>query len=121
MLQPNSSDDRGIQKWQGFFLSEHSEQMEQEQQHDAWLEEMSAESIQEVLALGLLHQRLLVFQLKPKQDDRTDRYPEPLMKGYLRGSEGERLILQTNQGIQQIVVAQIHHVYYEERVKKWYT
>jgi hypothetical protein len=121
MLRPDSKQDRGIQKWQGFFLSEHSEQMEHNQQHDSWLEEMSFEEIQDVLALGLLHQRLLVIQLKSEKDDCTDSYPEAKIKGYLRGSEGEKLILQTNQGIQQIVVAQIHHVYCEERVQKWYT
>jgi hypothetical protein len=121
MLRPDSKQDRGIQKWQGFFLSEHSEQMEHNQQHESWLELMSFEEIQDVLAIGLLHQRLLVIQVKAKQDNLMDSYPAPLIKGYLRGSEEERLILQTNQGIQQVVLEQIHHVHCEERVKKWYT
>ncbi|WP_088816529.1 MULTISPECIES: hypothetical protein [Listeria] len=121
MLRPDSEQDRGIQKWQGFFLSEHSEQLAQDQEHDAWLEEMSSEKVQDVLAVGLLQQRLLVIQLKPEQVDTGEGYPEPLIKGYVRGSEGERLILQTNQGVQQVVVAHIHHVHCEERVQKWYT
>lgn len=50
--------DRGIKKWQGFFLSEHNEQMDQQQASNRlkWREAMSSECIESVLSAAITHQ-----------------------------------------------------------------
>ncbi|WP_260443655.1 hypothetical protein [Listeria immobilis] len=60
--------DRGIKKWQGFFLSEHNEQMDQQQASSKlkWREAMSSECIESVLSAAITHQSSLVIQKRPK-------------------------------------------------------
>lgn len=49
--------DRGVKKWQVFFLSEHNEQMDQQQASTRlkWREAMSSECIESVLSAAITH------------------------------------------------------------------
>ncbi|EAC3096818.1 hypothetical protein CFE90_12170 [Listeria monocytogenes] len=54
-------------KWQVFFLSEHNEQMDQQQESSRlkWREAMSSECIESVLSAAITHPSSLAIQKKP--------------------------------------------------------
>ncbi|WP_086348979.1 hypothetical protein [Candidatus Enterococcus clewellii] len=65
--------DRGIMKWQGMYLSEHTAEMEKEQQEEEHVivpkEKMSEYDIQQVLASAYESQLLIAIQLEMKDTD----------------------------------------------------
>lgn len=110
--------DRGIKKWQGFFLSEHNEQMDQQQDSTKlkWRKTMSSECIESVLSAAITHQSTLVIQKKPLNDD---AFPEPDVVGKIAGVEEELIYIRTATGVISLSFSSILNV--EERtVEKWY-
>lgn len=65
--------DRGIMKWQGMYLSEHTAEMEKEQQLEEKMipakSKMSESDIQQVLASAYEAQSLITLQLEMKDMD----------------------------------------------------
>lgn len=65
--------DRGIMKWQGMYLSEHTAEMEKKQQEEEHVivpkEKMSEHDIQQVLASAYESQHLIAIQLEMKDTD----------------------------------------------------
>lgn len=65
--------DRGIMKWQGMYLSEHTAEMEKEQQEEEKVilprEKMPEQDIQAILASAYETQSLIVIQLEMKDMD----------------------------------------------------
>ncbi|WP_228469170.1 hypothetical protein [Listeria seeligeri] len=110
--------DRGIKKWQGFFLSEHNEQMDQQQDSTKlkWRKTMSSECIESVLSTAITHQSTLVIQKKPLNDD---AFPEPDVVGKIAGVEEELIYIRTATEVISVPLFSILNV--EERtVEKWY-
>ncbi|MBL1229009.1 hypothetical protein IW492_07150 [Enterococcus sp. BWB1-3] len=62
--------DRGIQKWQGMYLSEHTAEMEKEQKREQRVilpkKAMSENEIQELLAFAYQNQQIVAIQLEMK-------------------------------------------------------
>ncbi|WP_260443064.1 hypothetical protein [Listeria immobilis] len=110
--------DRGIKKWQGFFLSEHNEQMDQQQASSKlkWREAMSSECIESVLSAAITHQSSLVIQKKPQN---ADSFPEPDVIGKIVGIDEDLLFIRTATEVISLPFSSILNV--EERtVEKWY-
>lgn len=110
--------DRGVKKWQGFFLSEHNEQMDQQQASTRlkWRVAMSSECIESVLSAASTHQSSLVIQKKPLT---TDAFPEPDIIGRISGVDGETIFIQSTAGIISLSYSSILNI--EERTtEKWY-
>ncbi|WP_246456583.1 hypothetical protein [Listeria immobilis] len=110
--------DRGIKKWQGFFLSEHSEQMEQQQAKSLlkWREPMTPDCIEHVLSNAISHQSMLVIQQKPLD---ADAFPEPDIVGRVAGVDDGTVFIQSASEVIAIPFSNILHV--EERtIDKWY-
>lgn len=65
--------DRGIMKWQGMYLSEHTAEMEKELQEEEHVilakDKMSEHEIQQVLASAYETQNLITIQLEMKDMD----------------------------------------------------
>ncbi|WP_234288529.1 hypothetical protein [Listeria ivanovii] len=110
--------DRGIKKWQGFFLSEHNEQMDKQQASSRlkWREVMSSECIESVLSAAITHQSSLVIQKKPQN---ADSFPEPDVIGKIVGIDEELLFIRAATEVISLPFSSILNV--EERtVEKWY-
>ncbi|EUJ16614.1 hypothetical protein [Listeria aquatica] len=112
--------DRGIKKWQGFILSEHNEQLEQQQMQESWKPGMSPEEIEQILSEALLHQDLIKVQKKREHDD-PDQAPEPMIRGRIAGIDAGFLVLRTDSELVQVSVDAIHHVENARGDDKWYT
>lgn len=112
--------DRGIKKWQGFILSEHNEQLEQQHSQESWKPEMDGEEIEQVLSEALLHQDLIKVQKKRDAYD-PDKAPESVIRGRIAGMDAGILVLRTDSGIVQVSVDTIHHVENARGEHKWYT
>ncbi|CWW11475.1 MULTISPECIES: hypothetical protein [Listeria] len=110
--------DRGIKKWQGFFLSEHNEQMDQQQASIRlkWREAMSSECIESVLSAAITHQSSLVIQKKPLN---ADAFPEPDIIGRISGVDGETIFIQSTAGIISLSFSSILNIE-ERKLEKWY-
>ncbi|HHQ1114322.1 TPA: hypothetical protein ACSKN0_002868 [Listeria monocytogenes] len=110
--------DRGIKKWQGFFLSEHNEQMDQLQASTKlkWREAMSSECIESVLSAAITHQSALVIQKKPLN---ADAFPEPDIIGRISGVDGETIFIQSTAGIISLSFSSILNIS-ERKLEKWY-
>lgn len=110
--------DRGIKKWQGFFLSEHNEQMDHQQASTRlkWREAMSSECIESVLSAAITHQSALLIQKKPLN---SDAFPEPDVIGRIAGVDGDIIFIQSTAGITSLSFSSILNI--EERTtEKWY-
>ncbi|AIS61008.1 hypothetical protein [Listeria ivanovii] len=110
--------DRGIKKWQGFFLSEHNEQMDQQQASSKlkWREAMSSECIESVLSAAITHQSSLVIQKTPQN---VDSFPEPDVIGKIVGIDEDLLFIRTATEVISLPFSSILNV--EERtLEKWY-
>lgn len=110
--------DRGIKKWQGFFLSEHNEQMDQLQASTKlkWREAKSSECIESVLSASITHQSTLVIQKKPLN---ADAFPEPDIIGRISGVDGDIIFIQAASGVISLPYSSILNI--EERTtEKWY-
>ncbi|WP_243279920.1 hypothetical protein [Listeria seeligeri] len=110
--------DRGIKKWQGFFLSEHNEQMDQQQDSTKlkWRKAMSSECIESVLSAAITHQSSLVIQKKPLH---ADSFPESDIVGRIVGIDEDLLFIRTATEVISLPFSSILNV--EERtVEKWY-
>lgn len=112
--------DRGIKKWQGFILSEHNEQLEQQQMQEIWKPGMDPEEIEQVLSEALLRQDLIKVQKKLDVYD-PDKAPESVIRGRIAGIDSGILVLRTNLGVVQLSVDMIHHVENARGEQKWYT
>lgn len=110
--------DRGIKKWQGFFLSEHNEQMDQLQASTKlkWREAMSSECIESVLSAAITHQSSLVIQKKPLN---ADAFPEPDVTGRISGVDGDIIFIQSTSGVISISFSSILNIE-ERKIEKWY-
>ncbi|EUJ53531.1 hypothetical protein [Listeria fleischmannii] len=96
---PGEEFDRGIKKWGGFFLSEHSEQIEREKQHFNWKEKMSEEHIEQILSNALLHQKVVIIQQKLVDDD-LDPFPKKkMLRGTLSGWKTEKFGLKVKRPV----------------------
>ncbi|WP_234293051.1 hypothetical protein [Listeria ivanovii] len=110
--------DRGIKKWQGFFLSEHNEQMDKQQASSRlkWREVMSSECIESVLSAAITHQSALTIQKKPLS---ADAFPEPDIIGRIAGVDEDLIFIRTATEVISIPFFSILNV--EERtLDKWY-
>ncbi|EUJ31244.1 hypothetical protein MFLO_09332 [Listeria floridensis FSL S10-1187] len=111
--------DRGIMKWGGFFLSEHSEQMERLKEQRPWKSEMTETDIQVVLREAMLHQAQVEIQCKLAAYD-PDREPDADVVGRIAGFEDGYVILRTENGLIQVALDRIQHVRSKRGAKKWY-
>lgn len=110
--------DRGIKKWQGFFLSEHNEQMDQQQASTRlkWREAMSSECIESVLNAAITHQSALVIQKKLLN---ADAFPEPDIVGRVVGVDDDIIFIQVASEVVSLSFSSILNI--EERTtEKWY-
>lgn len=110
--------DRGVKKWQVFFLSEHNEQMDQQQASTRlkWREAMSSECMESVLSAAITHQSALVIQKKPLN---ADAFPEPDVVGRIAGVDGDIIFIQAVSGVISLAYSSILNI--EERTtEKWY-
>ncbi|MCH3058280.1 hypothetical protein K3X06_14845, partial [Listeria monocytogenes] len=60
-----SYQDRGMKKWGGVLLSEHTEAMQNAEPTLVWKEAMTTDFIESVLASAMTHQSTLIIQKKP--------------------------------------------------------
>ncbi|AQY49671.1 hypothetical protein PWEIH_06781 [Listeria weihenstephanensis FSL R9-0317] len=108
--------DRGMKKWGGFILSEHTAHIEQANQAPQWKEAMDEASIQDVLEHALSHRVMLAIQehqaigIEAKAD----------ILGQLIGIEGDSIYIRTSSGIKAIELSNIRHIE-ERRLEKWYS
>lgn len=87
-----SYQDRGMKKWGGFLLSEHTEAMQNAEPTLVWKEAMTTEFIESVLASAMTHQSMLVIQKKPLGPEAS---PENDIIGRISGVEIIPFILRT--------------------------
>ncbi|WP_260490464.1 hypothetical protein [Listeria cossartiae] len=110
--------DRGIKKWQGFFLSEHNEQMNQQQASTRlkWREAMSSECIESVLSAAITHQSAVVIQKKPLN---ADAFPEPDVVGRIAGVDSDIIFIQAASEVISLSFSSILNIE-ERKIEKWY-
>ncbi|EAD9709984.1 hypothetical protein AF112_06120 [Listeria monocytogenes] len=108
--------DRGMKKWGGFLLSEHTEAMQNAEPNLVWKEAMTTEFIESVLASAMTHQSTLVIQKKPLNPEAS---PENDIIGRISGVENNTIYIKNSEGIIPLSFSAIRNV--EERsVDKWY-
>ncbi|WP_088809869.1 MULTISPECIES: hypothetical protein [Listeria] len=120
MNLPGEEFDRGIQKWGGFILSEHSEQIEHEKKHLNWKEAMSAKNIEMILSEALLHQQTVIIQQKLPVYN-PDGFPEADLIGRIVGIQDGDIWLRSGEKNVKVFFDSIHHVACKEGESKWYT
>lgn len=110
--------DRGMVKWQGFLLSDHNEQMEQERKDRAFIPpklQQSKENRSRILADAYSLKREVAIQMNTLENG---RYPKDLI-GYVLGVEHEQLFLQTEKGIHILSIEGIRNISFTH-LTKWY-
>lgn len=110
--------DRGMLKWQGFLLSDHNEQMEQEGKDRAFIPpklKQSKEKRASILADGYHLKREVAIQMNILENG---HYPKDFV-GYILGVDHEQLFLQTEDGIHTLSVEMIRNVSLTT-LTKWY-
>ncbi|EUJ47411.1 hypothetical protein [Paenilisteria rocourtiae] len=108
--------DRGLKKWGGFILSEHTAHMEQSNRIPQWKVAMDEAAIQSILTHATSHHVMLAIQ--EYQAVGIDAQPD--IVGQLIGIEGDSIYIRTSSGIQAIELTNIRHVE-ERRIEKWYS
>lgn len=101
--------DRGMVKWQGFILSDHMEQMleeEQEQRYHAPLPELSTQDCAARLRQAYEAKRTVALQLNLLDDG---HYPGEIF-GQVLGVQDEQLYLEEESGLRLIPLELIRHV-----------
>ncbi|MBO0454819.1 MULTISPECIES: hypothetical protein [Enterococcus] len=104
--------DRGMMKWIGFYLSDHTAVLGKEaveRNHiNAGKEQMSLEEIGEVLQQGYLKNKRLAIQLETL--DNEGNYLNDLV-GKIVGQKEEQIYLnEEERGMLHLTIEQIHHV-----------
>ncbi|MBC1578900.1 hypothetical protein HCJ21_08920 [Listeria seeligeri] len=108
--------DRGMKKWGGFLLSEHTEAMKTAEPLLTWKESMTTEAIENVLGSAMTHSSMLVIQKKPLDPEAA---PEKDIIGRISGVENNTIYIRNSEGIIPLSFSVIRNV--EERsVEKWY-
>lgn len=109
--------DRGMQKWQGMILSEHTEQLELAKRKLAWLSQQSEECLVEILSNAVTKQRALTIQRLTKDEN---GYPLPFVIGRIAGLENDRIYIRDMAGeITVLTFDDINHIS-EGTIEKWY-
>lgn len=110
--------DRGMVKWQGFLLSDHNEQMEQEGKDRTFVPPkllQSEEKRASILADAYHLKREVAIQMGILENA---HYPKDLV-GYVLGVDHGQLFLQTEQGIRTLSIEVIRNVSLTDSTK-WY-
>ncbi|MBC1209744.1 hypothetical protein HB816_00955 [Listeria booriae] len=107
--------DRGMKKWGGFLLSEHTAKMEAESRLPTWEKPMDQESIYRVLHQVIQHRAVAVIQLYKEEEEVPDAYIE----GRIVAVEGDWLHVQVGNTVQVIDLEMIRFVK-ERGYQKWY-
>ncbi|MBC1937553.1 hypothetical protein HCA69_14340 [Listeria grandensis] len=108
--------DRGMKKWGGFILSEHTAHMEQANKTPEWKEAMSEEQIESILQHATSQRVMLAIQ--EYQAIGVDAQADII--GQLIGIEGNSIYIRTSTGISATELANIRHIE-ERRLEKWYS
>ncbi|MBC1780581.1 hypothetical protein [Listeria booriae] len=109
------SQDRGMKKWGGFLLSEHTEYLEEEKKMPKWETPMDQESIFQVLQNIIENRSVAAIQLF--KADATE--PDLFIEGRIVATEGDWIHVRATEGIRVIDLESIRYI--EERgYRKWY-
>lgn len=105
-------DDRKMAKWLGFYLSEHTAEMEQERSshHTHWLlkEKMSAAAISQLLERSFTQQKAVVIQLGILN---AEGEASEDINGVVCGiDDGQLYLLAADGSLLKVRLALIHHV-----------
>ncbi|MBC2676312.1 hypothetical protein [Listeria booriae] len=115
MTSFRNSEDRGMAKWQGFLLSEHTANMEMKKRAPKWHDVMEQEVIYHVLHKVLKNQSVITIQTFKSDGDS----PDPYIEGRIIGVDGDEIYVQTVEGVKTVELEMIR--YAEERsFQKWY-
>ncbi|MBC1914238.1 hypothetical protein HCA73_16415 [Listeria booriae] len=109
------SQDRGMKKWGGFLLSEHTEHLEEEKKAPQWEIPMDQEMIFQILRSIIENRSVAAIQLF--KADATE--PDPFIEGRIVATEGDWIHVRAIEGIRVIDLESIRYI--EERgYRKWY-
>lgn len=104
--------DRGMLKWIGFYLSDHTAVLNKEEQkrHQINLakEPMTLEKIGEVLQQAYLQNRRIAIQLEMLNDE--GHYLDDLVGKITGQKEDQIYLLEEERGMLHLALEQIHHV-----------
>ncbi|MBC1604445.1 hypothetical protein HCJ39_06935 [Listeria rocourtiae] len=106
--------DRGLKKWRGFFLSEHSQQIADDKKAPEWQTAMDQEVVYHILHGILQHRSMLAIQLYS-----SNVSPDPYIVGRIAAVEGDLLYVRTDDGQQVVELEAIRYVE-EHTFHKWY-
>lgn len=70
--------DRGMQKWQGMILSEHTEQLEQAKRKLSWLPQQTEECLVQILSYAVTKQHAITIQ---RLIENENGYPRSFVMG----------------------------------------
>lgn len=104
--------DRGMMKWIGFYLSDHTAVLSKESKErnriNVGKEQMSLEEIGETLQQAYLKNKRIAIQLETL--DNEGNYPDDLV-GKISGQREEQIYLdEEDRGTLHLTIEQIHHV-----------
>lgn len=104
--------DRGMMKWIGFYLSDHTAVLDQESKERNHIniekEQMTLEEIGEVLQQAYLKNKRIAIQLETLNDE--GNYLDDLV-GKIFGQKEEQIYLnEEKRGMLHLTIEQIHHV-----------
>jgi len=104
--------DRGMMKWIGFYLSDHtavlSKEAKERNRINVGKEQMSLEEIGETLQQAYLKNKRIAIQLETL--DNEGNYPDDLV-GKISGQREEQIYLdEEDRGMLHLTIEQIHHV-----------
>lgn len=104
--------DRGMMKWIGFYLSDHTAVLDQESKERNHIniekEQMTLEEIGEVLQQAYLKNKRIAIQLETLNDE--GNYLDDLV-GKIFGQKEEQIYLnEEERGMLHLTIEQIHHV-----------
>lgn len=88
-------EDRGMQKWTGFYLAEHSKKLEElsKEEHQVYKEEQSLEEVSEILFELWKQNKPGVYQLNQVMDN---QYLQ--LSGYVVGFSEDEIMIKTMSG-----------------------
>lgn len=110
--------DRKMKKWQGFFLSEHNEQLSEEKKKSVIIVAKEEQTIEEISkALKTMWEKRLVCSIQLNLTENGSYYPD--IVGTVEGFTDDLIFIKTEDGIKSLSETVIRNIEENERIK-WF-
>ena len=110
--------DRRMKKWQGFFLSEHNEQLSENKKNNPIISAKEEQTIEEISkVLKMMWEKRLVCSIQLNLTENGSYYPD--IVGTIEGFTDDLIFVQTETGVKSFSETVIRNIEENERIK-WF-